>query len=79
MSDGKTYVTTYTYDGDSTRIASITNGDGTRVQITYELMGADYKVTTLTDGENKQTTFDYSVPNQTTLTDPLGAGDHLQV
>lgn len=35
VSDGKTYVTTYTYDGSSKRIASIAQSDGTALAFTY--------------------------------------------
>jgi hypothetical protein len=38
--DGKTYVTTYTYDGTSSRVASIAQTDGSLLQVTYALVGS---------------------------------------
>lgn len=44
--DDQSYVTTYTYDGASKRIASITQGDGTHVAFTYEEVEGTYRVKT---------------------------------
>lgn len=44
--DDQSYVTTYTYDGTSKRIASITQGDGTYVAFTYEEVEGTYRVKT---------------------------------
>ena len=43
VADGKTYVTTYTYEGASRRVASVNQGDGTRLAFTYVLADGAYK------------------------------------
>ena len=60
--DALTYVTTYTYDGASNRIASISQSDGTTVQFAYQLIDGQYRVTTYTDGAGRITTFSYTQP-----------------
>jgi YD repeat-containing protein len=50
IADGKTYVTSYTYDGTSKRVASITQGDGTTCSFIYQLIDGQYRVTSYTDG-----------------------------
>jgi len=55
--DGNTFNTTYTYDGISNRIASITHTDGTTVSFTYDASG---RVKTYTDGTNQTTTLSYT-------------------
>jgi YD repeat-containing protein len=77
IADGKTYVTTYSYDGTSKRVASIAQTDGTLLQIGYVLVGADYRVQTLTQtvgaGDTRVTSFSYDTTIRvTTITDPLG-------
>jgi YD repeat-containing protein len=62
IADGKTYVTTYTYDGDSKRLASVTETDGTQAQFTYKQIGTMWLVDTLTqvvDGVPRTTTYSY--------------------
>lgn len=44
--DDEAYVTTYTYDGTSKRVASITQSDGTYVAFTYEEVEGTYRVKT---------------------------------
>lgn len=70
IADGKVYTTTYTYDADSFRVASVTQGDGTAVSFTYELSGSVYRVKTVTDGSGT-TTFTYGA-NRTDVTNGLG-------
>ena len=73
ISDNKVYVTNYTYDGTSLRVASISQSDGTKVDITYQSIGGQYRVKTLTDEAGK-TTFTYDLSNR--RTDILnGAGE----
>ena len=57
--DANTYVTTYTYDADTTRVAGITQSDGSYIAFTYVQDNGVWKVQTITDGENKQTQFSY--------------------
>ncbi|MCT8176736.1 Ig-like domain repeat protein [Variovorax sp. CY25R-8] len=74
VTDGKTYVTTYGYDGTSKRVASVTQRDGTSLAFTYVLAGGSYKVATVTDALGQVTRFAYdTVAGTTTVTDPLGA------
>ncbi|OGI66036.1 MAG: hypothetical protein A2W18_10520, partial [Candidatus Muproteobacteria bacterium RBG_16_60_9] len=60
ITDGKTYVTTYAYDGTSKRIASIAQGDGSTIAFTYELINGQYLIKSYTDGEGKITTLTYT-------------------
>jgi YD repeat-containing protein len=67
----RNYKTTYQYDGTSSRIASISQSDGSTQRFTYELAGADFRIKTVSDGAGV-TSFDYSVAGRTTVTDPMG-------
>ncbi|MDN6886457.1 hypothetical protein QMO14_22970, partial [Variovorax sp. CAN2819] len=73
IADGAKYVTTYTYDGASKRIASVTQTDGTSLAFTYVQVGADFKVATVKDGEGNTTSYSYDTANRrTSVVDPLG-------
>ena len=76
IADSKTYTTTYAYDGASKRVASISQLDGSSVSFSYVLVGADFRVASYTQtvaaGVTRTTGFNYSVPGQTTITDPTG-------
>lgn len=75
VTDGRTYVTTYTYDGTSKRIASISQTDGSKVEFTYESSGL-YRVTGVTQivatGVTRATSYAYTSSSQTTITDSSG-------
>ena len=62
ISDNHTYITTYTYDGSSHRIKSISQSDGTSVHYTYINSGGEYKIRTVTD-QSGVTTFTYNTNN----------------
>jgi YD repeat-containing protein len=72
IDDGDAYTTTYTYDGDSNRVAGLVQSDGSALAITYKQVGADWKADSITDALGRKTSIDYSVPNKATVTDPLG-------
>ncbi|MDQ0014937.1 YD repeat-containing protein, partial [Variovorax boronicumulans] len=74
VADNNVYVTTYTYDGASKRVASVTQSDGTKLGFTYVQSGGVYKVDSVTDALGAVTRFAYdTAQNTTTVTDPLGA------
>lgn len=76
VTDGRVYQTQYGYDGSSTRIASITQSDGSSLAFTYVAVGTTYRVETLRDALGQTTTFTYNLvagaAGYTTVTDPLG-------
>lgn len=72
-----TYTTTYTYDGSSTRVARISQSDGSQLQLTYIQISGSYRIqtaTTVTGGSvNAVQTFDYDLTNRRTrVTDNAG-------
>lgn len=73
ISDGYVYKTIYQYDGASTRIASVTQSDGTRLAFTYVQIGSEYRVATVTNALGETTSYSYDPANlRTTVVDPLG-------
>ncbi|MFC4314275.1 DUF6531 domain-containing protein, partial [Steroidobacter flavus] len=64
----QTYVTTYTYDGTSKRIASIAQSDGSYVAFTYENVGGNYRVKTYATSDQGASGIGTSAERLTTLT-----------
>jgi YD repeat-containing protein len=60
ISDGNTYVTTYTYQGSTDLVSSITQSDGTSISFTYQQVNGQYRVASYTDGLGHTTTLSYS-------------------
>ncbi|MEJ1964198.1 MAG: LysM peptidoglycan-binding domain-containing protein [Gammaproteobacteria bacterium] len=79
LADGKVFLTTYTYDGESKRVASIAQGDGNTVATTcefsYELINGLYRIGSYTDGEGAVTTFTYSTTSGTSSAVTSAAAD----
>lgn len=71
--DAKFYVTGYTYVGASDLVESVTQADGTSLFLTYEMIGGQNRVATITDALGRTTSFDYTIAGKTTVTDHLGA------
>lgn len=63
IADGKVYITNYSYDGDSQRIASIAQTDGTLLRFDYTEFKGAWRVSKLRqmiDGAERVTSYDYS-------------------
>ncbi|HEY9023260.1 MAG TPA: hypothetical protein VIP05_03090, partial [Burkholderiaceae bacterium] len=64
--DGNVYTTSYTYDGSSRRVQTVTQSDGTKLTFAYD---ASNRVYTITDALNNVTTYTYDTANlKTTVT-----------
>ena len=62
IADGKTYVTNYTYDGDSHRVSSVIQSDGSALYVTYQLIAGKQRVveaTQVVDGKPLTTKYTY--------------------
>jgi YD repeat-containing protein len=68
ITDENVYVTSYTYENTSRRVASITQTDGSALTFTYELIDTTYRVRTFTDAENAMTAIDYSATGAPSIT-----------
>lgn len=74
VADGNVAVTSYTYDGSSERIASVTQADGTSLSFTYQQYGSEWRVASIMDGLGRLTRMEYNLAaNTTRVTDALGA------
>ncbi|WLQ12086.1 LysM peptidoglycan-binding domain-containing protein [Hahella aquimaris] len=51
IGDGRTFVTRYSYDGDSKRVAKMQASDGVSVSFQYQNIGGEYRVTRVTQGD----------------------------
>jgi YD repeat-containing protein len=73
IADGDTYGTTYGYVGNSLRIATVTQTDGSRLSFTYVQVGSEYRVATVQDALLQTTSYSYDTNSRTTtVIDPLG-------
>jgi YD repeat-containing protein len=60
VTDGKTYVTNYSYDGATKRIAGVSQSDGSSLAIYYDASGrVSTLIQTVTGSETRQTSFAY--------------------
>jgi YD repeat-containing protein len=62
IADGKIFVTSYTYDGASDRIASILTGDGDSVRFSYDAQG---RIASYAEGGNPAVLIGYTTSPQT--------------
>ena len=74
VDDGNMAVTSYTYDGGSERVASVTQADGSALLFSYQQVGGEWRVASVTDGLGRRTELAYDLAaNTTRVTDALGA------
>jgi YD repeat-containing protein len=60
IADGNAYEVSYTYEGTSNRISTMTQSDGTSLAFTYVQVGADFRVATIRDALGQVTTMGYA-------------------
>ncbi|WP_163834534.1 LysM peptidoglycan-binding domain-containing protein [Spartinivicinus ruber] len=73
ITDGQTYQTQYRYDGNSQRIKTIHNSDGTALTFTYEQVNGTYRVASYRDATGVGVDYQYDVAQQIThVTNTLG-------
>ena len=60
---GNAYQSTYTYDGTSKRVQSVTESDGTKLTFAYD---TSLRIKTVTDGLGNVTTYTYDTTNRKT-------------
>ncbi|MCJ2186968.1 GH-E family nuclease [Novosphingobium beihaiensis] len=77
IADGKVYTTSYTYQGTSRRVSTISQTDGSYVSITYDGSGRVTNLTqTASSGVTRVTTISYG-SGYTDVTDPAGQTTRL--
>lgn len=70
IGDNQVFISSYTYDGASRRIATLVQSDGTSLAFAYDALG---RIVCITDALNNQTQYGYGSNGiTTTVTDALG-------
>lgn len=78
IEDGNAYTSSYTYYADSRHIASVTQTDGSRVNLEYDLQGRVTRVIQrVAEGHSRTTSLAYGA-GFTTVTDPAGQVTRLE-
>ena len=78
IADGKVFQTFYTYDGDSDRIASVSQSDGTQLSFQYTQVGGTYRVSYFYDALGRVTRYNYNLRQSiTTIIDPENVATYV--
>lgn len=79
IDDGQTYVSTYSYQGATRLIASLSQTDGSRADFAYDSNGRVTRITqSVAAGDSRTTSLAYGRDYVTTVTDPLGQVTRLE-
>ncbi|MFL6676160.1 MAG: transglycosylase SLT domain-containing protein [Massilia sp.] len=71
--DGNVHVTSYSYYDNTGLVSTVTQGDGSKVSLTYVTSGGVTRVASVTDALGRVTSFSYdTAAHTTTVTDALG-------
>ena len=79
IADGRVYTTTYTYDGTSRRVQTLSQTDGTSLSFSYTQVAGSWRIASVADALGHTTHFDYTVSAEGTVTRVRDALDHESV
>ena len=79
IADGRVYTTTYTYDGTSRRVQTLSQTDGTSLTFGYVEVAGSWRIASVADALGHTTHFDYTVSAEGTVTRVRDALDHESI